>query len=62
MTWPDGRKHDGSWKANVPDGVGLFTDEHGKVRKGEWENGEFKKWFDEDKPLHRSRFVDLEEL
>jgi hypothetical protein len=55
MAWPDKRYYEGDWKNGKMHGEGLYIYFHigrGKLRrvKGEWENGERKRWLSSSKP------------
>jgi hypothetical protein len=42
MTFPDGRKYEGSWKRNLFHGQGTLTARDGKQQAGRWELGEYR--------------------
>ena len=34
--WSDGKKFKGNWANGKPQGVGVFVDQHGNEKEGEW--------------------------
>lgn len=40
FSWPDGRRYEGAWLKGKMHGTGKYTTEKGKVRKGQWFNGQ----------------------
>ena len=42
LKWPDGRRFEGSFRDNKPDGRGIFITAKGERYEGNWSNGCFK--------------------
>lgn len=47
LTWPDGRKYEGTFKNGRMHGIGLWYELDGSIRKGEWQMGKRISWIEE---------------
>lgn len=44
--WQDGRKYIGEWKSGKQHGKGVYVNQKGEEKKGEWVEGKRVRWLE----------------